>query len=59
MKELSIEDKAKRYDEAIERAKKVLLDCTPEERKVVEYISPELKESEDERMRNVAINACK
>ena len=49
--ELSMEDKAKRYDKAIERAKKVLLDCTPEEQKVVEYISPELKESEDERIR--------
>lgn len=50
MKELSIEEKAKRYDEAIEMAKKVLLDCTPEEQNVVEYIYPELKESEDERI---------
>jgi len=53
MKELSIEQKAKQYDEAIERAKKVLLDCTPEEQKVVEYIYPELAESEDERIRNL------
>lgn len=55
MKELSIEEKAKRYDAAIERAKKVLLDCTPEERNVVEYISPELKSSEDERIRKKLI----
>ena len=55
MKELSIEEKAQRYDKAIERAKKVLLDCTPEEQKVVEYISPELKESEDERIRKEII----
>ena len=45
------EEKAKAYDEVIERAKKVLLDCTSEEQKVVEYITPELKESEDERIR--------
>jgi hypothetical protein len=43
MKELSIEQKAKAYDEAIERAKKVLLDCTSEEQKVVEYITPNSK----------------
>lgn len=53
--ELSIEEKAKRYDEAIERAKKVLLDCTSEEQKVVEYITPELKESEDEEIRKVLL----
>jgi len=56
MKELSIEEKARRYDEAIERAKKVLLDCTSEEQKVVEYITPELKESEDE-IRKAVIDA--
>ena len=43
MKELSIEEKAKAYDEAIERAKKILRACTPEEQKVVEYIAPELR----------------
>lgn len=47
----SIEEKAQRYDESIERAKRVLLDCTSEERKVVEYITPELAESEDEKIR--------
>ena len=55
MKELSIEEKAHRYDEAIERAKKVLLDCTSEEQKVVEYITPELKESEDAEIRKEMI----
>ena len=40
-------EKVKAYDEAIERANKVLLDCTKEERNVVEYLHPELKESED------------
>jgi hypothetical protein len=55
MKELSIEQKAQRYDESIERAKRVLLDCTSEERKVVEYITPELKESEDEKIRKELI----
>jgi hypothetical protein len=48
---MTIEQKAAAYDEAIERAKKVLLDCTSEEQKVVEYITPELKESDDEKMR--------
>ena len=56
MKQLTIKQKAQRYDETIERAKKVLLDCTPEEQKVVEYISPELKESEDEKIRKSLIH---
>jgi hypothetical protein len=51
----TIQEKAKAYDEAIERARKVLLDCTPEEQKVVEYISPELKESSDEEIRKALI----
>ena len=49
-------EKAKAYDEAIERANKVLLDCTKEERNVVEFLHPELKESEGERMRKWIIN---
>lgn len=48
MKELSIEEKAKRYDEAVERARKYMAKgydvLMPE-------IFPELKESEDERIR--------
>ena len=69
MKELSIEEKAKAYDEAIERAKKQL-----DEAKVFDYedeqiahdirtttydIFPELKESEDERIRKKLIDYFK
>lgn len=52
MKELSIEEKAKRYDESLERAKK--LKETVDSTAVVgwcEYIFNELRESEDERIR--------
>ena len=45
MKELSIEEKAKAYDEAIERAK-----AYQGLRSEMEIIFPELKESEDERI---------
>ena len=56
MKKLSIEEKAKAYDEALERAKKyydVDEDNTMQVRArgVMEYLFPELKESEDERIR--------
>ena len=50
MKELSIEEKARAYDKAIERAKQHCADY------VVETIFPELKESEDERIRKAIIN---
>ena len=54
MKELSIFDeiKAKRYDEAIQRANELnyVSDKDSLQRKTVEHIFPELKESEDERM---------
>ena len=50
MKELSIEQKAKAYDKAIERAKQHCADY------VVETIFPELKESEDERIRRALID---
>ena len=53
MKDLSIEQKAKAYDEALNRAKllkynpkKVLFEC--ENIPVSDYIFPELKEDEDE-----------
>ena len=59
MKGLSVEEKAKRYNEAIERAKGLIDFCSDSELKTLEHVFPELKESEDERMRNVAINACK
>ena len=52
MKEISIEEKAKRYDEAIERAKGVIEQNPLMEylKKGIEYIFPELKESEDARV---------
>lgn len=59
MKKLSIEQKAKAYDEALERAKvyhKQLLDeDNPEWASEIEKIFPELKESEDEKIRKALI----
>lgn len=53
MKELNIEQKARRYDEAIERAKRLHSEPTGgTERIVCEQIFPELRESEDEKMMN-------
>ena len=52
MKELTIEEKAKRYGEALERAKKLQKTC--DSMAVVgwcEYIFPELKEREEERIK--------
>ncbi len=59
MKELSIKEKAKRYDEAIERAKEMIKDM-PNIGGVakvddIQYLFPELKESEDERIRKELI----
>lgn len=53
MKELSIEEKAKAYDEAIKKAKGVIEQNPLMEylKKGIEYIFPELKESEDEKIR--------
>ena len=63
MKEVSIEDKAKRYDEAIERAKSKIKN--DKDHVLYEYdildIFPELKESEDEKIRKlceVLIRTC-
>ena len=63
MKELTIEEKAQRYDEAIERLRNTFYDnngrMCEEYRKavirIIEPIFPELKESEDERMRRQTI----
>ena len=62
MKELSIEEKAKRYDEAIKVASDIkagtatyITDGTP----VIDAIFPELKESEDERIRKELIAEVK
>jgi hypothetical protein len=55
MKELSLEQKAKRYDEALEKAKdyheQLLDEDNPEWASEIEKIFPELKESEDEKIR--------
>ena len=56
MKELSIKEKAKAYDKAFERAKKLQETC--DSQAVVgwcEYLFPELKESEGERIRKEII----
>ena len=59
MKELSIEEKAKAYDEAIERANDILKGYNPKEgsKATINYIFPQLKEkeSEDERIRKFLI----
>jgi len=57
MKKLSIEEKAKRYDEAIQRANELnyISDKDSLQCKTVEHIFPELKESEDERIRKEII----
>ena len=58
MEKLSIEEKAKAYDEALERAKKVF-NCEANDREpgtsICEYIFPVLKESEDEKIRKFLI----
>lgn len=54
MKKLSIEEKAKRYDEAIERAESIYNETaipSATTKGICTYIFPELKESEDERIR--------
>jgi hypothetical protein len=63
MKELSIEEKAKAYDEALEKAKiwqEHLYDVNDKDyADELNYIFPELKESEDERVRNKLIEFFK
>jgi len=54
MKELSIEEKAKRYDELLLKLQKAKVDdnvCDEMYYRVIDDIVPELKESEDEKMR--------
>ena len=58
MKELTIEEKAKRYDGALERAKEQSSKCCLD-KIVLEDIFPELKESEDERMKKLCISVVK
>ena len=60
MKELSIEEKAKAYDEAIEIAKKIhKYSSNISEIKRMEQIFPELKESEDKQIRKALISILK
>ena len=58
MKELSIEEKAKAYDEAIAKAQKELQSCSSKDcdaaRQIYRFF-PELQESEDERIRKAII----
>lgn len=60
MKELTIKEKAKRYDEAIKQGEHIL--NTPYTthwdimKEVVEHIFPSLKESEDEKVRKQILN---
>ena len=64
MKELSIEEKAKRYDEILARAEGANLpyykeDVMSKVKEFVDYLIPELKESEDERIRKELLEHCK
>ena len=58
MKELSIEEKAKRYDKALKRAKNTIEvnQTIPNIVECVESLFPELAESEDEKIRKALIN---
>ena len=51
---MTAEEKAKAYNEAIERARKIYEQGTITES--LAWVFPELKESEDERIRKVIIN---
>lgn len=61
MKEISIEEKAKRFDEAIERAKNTIEvnQTIPDIVECVESLFPELKKSEDDNIRRWIINEIK
>ena len=56
MKELSIEQKAQRYDEALEIAKEINNECKAHPFNVMTKVFPELKESEDERIKKALID---
>ena len=59
MKELSIEQKAKRYDEALEWMRSVYPTMTGADKEDAGHFFPELKESEDERIRGAIIDHLK
>lgn len=56
---MTIEEKSKAYDEALERAIIAHKDEDRHLKATLEGIFPELKKYEDEWMCNIAINACK
>lgn len=58
MKELSIEEKAKAYDEAIKKAESLYKAAEPMSgcNVILETLFPELKESEDERTRKELVS---
>jgi len=56
MKEFTIEEKAQRYDEALERARIACKDEDKHLKATLESIFPELAESEDERIRKELID---
>ena len=58
MKELSIEQKAQRYDEVLRKAKD-MLSYKEVRQEDMEYLFPELKESEDERIRKSILELVK
>ena len=59
MKELSIEEKAKAYDEAIERAKEYLGDYMLTKKEYIEKVFPVLKESDEEKIKKSLIRLVK
>lgn len=59
MKELSIEEKAKRYDEALERARQINDEHRAQCADVMVKVFPELAESEDEKIRKALISFLK
>ena len=56
---MTIQEKAKAYDEAIERAKEFIVASAAYDKFTIEKIFPELKESEDERIREALIALLK
>lgn len=57
---MTIEQKAKAYDEALEKAKRVLSNnCTEVEKLCLECVFSELTESEDDRIRKILIHIVK
>lgn len=59
MKELSIEQKAKRYDEALAKARQIHSEGKAQCADVMTKVFPELKESEDERIKRLIIKHFK